>query len=217
MDAYLARERSARGKAGASAAQFSDLKISRSVDTSLYTGLDVFIDTLLGDGEFKTNRAAYVGVSPPAEGATGHAIGIFRQGTGKYHLFDPNIGTYELDSAGVREAFIYIFRKAYPNMGSGDTSDNHAYEVGGKIRGGYTIFESTLKSTPSVTPLPKPTATLPKPQVLSVMTTPPKFQPVVSGKPAPLVEKQPLSKAATAGAAQTGGGKVADLINRFNR
>lgn len=222
MDQYLANDRIKRGKTGPSARQFSDLTVVKSVDSKEFGGVASLIDALISEPEFKGNRAAYFGISPPLDGATGHAIAILRQNTGgSYHLFDPNFGTYEFTAAKLREAVVYIFKKAYPNIPSGNNSDNKAYEIGGKVEGGYTIFEGAQKTVSTPVPLLKPTTIVKaeQPKVLAPMTTPPKFQQgpanTAKGGGVPITGKKPV--VTTTSTPPKSGGKVSDLISKFNK
>lgn len=222
MDEYLAKDRLKRGKTGPSKRGFSDLTIVKSVNTTEFGGVAALIDALICEPEFKGNRAAYFGINPPLADATGHAIAILRQNTGgSYHLFDPNFGTYELTAQKLREAVVYIFKKAYPNIPSGNNSDNQAYEIGGKVKGEYTIFEGAQKTVSTPVPLLKP-ATIVKaeqPKVLAPMTTPPKFQQgpanTAKGGGAPVTGQKPV--VTTTSTPPKSGGKVSDLISKFNK
>lgn len=86
------------------------------------------------------NQAATVGVAPPMVEQSGHAIGIHRLNTSRYHLFEPNFGVYDMTSqANLFKALLFLFAKGYPaNASIGN--DGHAYEVGGVVAGEYVVF-----------------------------------------------------------------------------
>jgi hypothetical protein len=208
MDEYLEKDRRSRGKVGPSERGFGNLKVVSSVDSRDFNGVAALIDTLIRDSNFESNFAAYLSINPPLENATGHAIAILRLNTGgKYQMFEPNFGTYELATDKLREAVVYIFKKAYPNVPSG-TSDNHAYEINGKVKGGYTIFEGSRRPVPSVIPLSNPTTFRTEPVILAPLTTPQRFERGGTGQ-------RPIGSTQTSGNQPKTG--VSDLINRFNR
>jgi hypothetical protein len=180
MDKRLVDDRGARGKQGPSKCKFTDLKIVKAVDPTDYPGIAVLIGRLLGDEKFQGNLAAYLSVSPPIKDATGHAVAILRDNKGQYTLFDPNFGTYSILSAEkIREAISYIFKQAYPNMPSGGSSDNRAYEIGNKVKGSYTIFEGELKRLPKAAPILSPVVEAPTTAVQSAAVPQPQVQPAV--------------------------------------
>ena len=150
MDEFLAADRSARQKTGASAHGFGSLKPVKSLNAKEWMGgVAEFARLILLDSEFGPNRAAYVGVS--ATSGAGHAIAVHRLNTGdKFHLFDPNFGVYELTRPKVRDAMVYLFTVHYPNSLAGG-NDDHPYEVNGKVWGEYSIFESAVPAAQSVT------------------------------------------------------------------
>lgn len=160
MDEWVKAERLAEGKVGGSKRPFSNLKIVRAQELKTWTsGVSELIDALLSDPAFRANRAAYLGVNPPS-GGSGHAIAIHRLNTGgRYHVFDPNYGVYELTAPKLREVVLYLFRTVYPYSG-GPGSDHHAFEVAGQVKGRYTIFEGKIAPAPSVAfaRLPAPAA-----------------------------------------------------------
>jgi hypothetical protein len=186
MDAFFAKERAGRGKGPSTKNRgFSNLSVARALDSKLYEGgVAEVINALLTDTEFKPHRAASLAFNPP-DGSTGHAVAIHRLNTGGvYHLFDPNFGVYELRQEAVSQAIIYLFVTAYPQYCSPSTSDNHPYQVGGKTRGSYTIFEGSQPPPRAVVqPPPQQPVQIapPQPVVLRPMTDAPMFRPVVNG------------------------------------
>jgi len=180
MDEYLAADRLARNKKGASAHAFGSLKPVKSLNSKEWPGgISEFTRTILLDGEFKANRAAYVGVSSP-NGGQGHTIALHRLNTGnKFHLFDPNFGVYELVGSKVVEAMVYLFTTHYPNS-IGGGNDDHPYQVNGKAWGEYAIFESALPTPKAVTvdpiALDKKSVQAPVSQLKPIATQPSKSQ-----------------------------------------
>ena len=157
LDADIAEQRLEAGKAGGPNRGFSRLDVVAGNNPTLYTaGIWEFVTKVLTDSEFKTNRAAQLVLSQPSSGGS-HAIAIWRMNTSIFILFDPNLGTYGFRLASeLRAALEYIFKTAYPNMeGAGDA---HIYEVGGQIRGRFSIFEGRA------TPVPGPDQLLPPAQ-----------------------------------------------------
>jgi hypothetical protein len=113
-------------------------------------GLDQLIEEVLNHPDFKSDCCVHMGINPPS-GRTGHAVALHRQSTGgKYHLFDPNFGVYELTRDKTKEAFLFIFRTAYPNWAGGGTQDDQAYEMNGQTKGSYAIFRGNRVSAPAV-------------------------------------------------------------------
>jgi len=157
MDEVLAKLKSKSGNPVKR--RFSDLSVLKSVDTTEFGGVAALVATLLSEPTFKGNCAAYLNIDPPIAGAVGHAVAILRQNQGgDYHLFEPNFGTYKLSTEKLREAIIYLFTKAYPNLAGGNASDNKPYEINGKVFGRYAIFEGGLKPVPAPAPILKPAA-----------------------------------------------------------
>jgi hypothetical protein len=209
--------------------KFTDLTIVKSVSTKGFAGVGALIDALLRESQFQGNRAAYLGISPPLEGVSGHAIAILHENQADYyHLFDPNFGTYKLETNKLREAVVYIFKDAYPNVPTGNSSDNKAYEINGKVEGEYTIFEGMLKPVPTPARLLKstPVTTSVAPQTLAPIATTKRPQPgssvPVKGGSTPVTGQKPVVTTPTSppkfqpGPAK-GGGKVSDLISKFNK
>jgi hypothetical protein len=220
MDMALAKIKA--NKASPVKRKFTDLTIVKSVDNKEFTGVAALVEALLREPQFQGNRAAYVGINPPLKGVSGHAVAILHQNQPEdYHLFDPNFGTYKLTTEKLREAVVYIFKDAYPNIPTGNKSDNKAYEINGKIEGQYTIFEGMLKPVPTttrpLTPTPAPTTVAPK--VLAPMPTTKKPQPgpsiPVKGGSSPVTGQKPVVK--TTSPAPTTGGKVSDLRRKFEQ
>lgn len=219
MDERLAQDRAKKpNKAGPSKCRFTDLTIVKSVDKQEFPGIAALIDELIHEPEFQGNCAASLGVTPPEAGATGHAVGILRRNTGEeYHLFDPNFGTYKIPATKLREAVVYIFKTAYPNLPTGNKADNKPYEVGGKVKGDYVIFEGQLQKVACPTPSLQPiTQVLPqKAQVLAPMVSQPKVQASAAKAGGTQVtgQKAPVTNPVT----PKPGSKVSDMINKFNK
>jgi hypothetical protein len=157
MDELLAK---LKAKAGSPVKRkFSDLAVLKSIDTMEFPGVAALVATLLSEPTFQGNRAAYLNIDPPIPGVVGHAVAILRQNQGQdYHLFEPNFGTYKVSAEKLREAIVYLFTKAYPNLAGGNASDNKPYEINGKVHGRYTIFAGKLQAVPAPVPVLKPAA-----------------------------------------------------------
>jgi hypothetical protein len=121
----------------------SDLTIARSKPPTIYNnGLNGLIRAVLPSSVLNVNQAAKVGICSPTPSTTGHAIGIHRLNTGNmYHLFDPNLGVYDLTATNLVEAIRFLFLEAYPSCT--EVTEGHVYEVDGKIMGDYVIFKKT--------------------------------------------------------------------------
>jgi hypothetical protein len=118
--------------------RLSNLTVVASSTTKKYIGglVEFLPIAIKAVGE---NQAASVGISPPIMNESGHAIGIHRLNTGKYHLFEPNFGVYDMTQAGLFKALLFLFAKAYPDS-EGIEGDGHAYQVNGVVEGDYVIF-----------------------------------------------------------------------------
>jgi LSD1 subclass zinc finger protein len=154
MDAVLDKDRAARGKRGPTSRGFSNLIVAKSVDTMEFAGgVKALIEAVVHDPAFHPNFAAYVSITPPLADATGHAIGILRRNTGdRFVMFDPNYGTFEFTGTNLKEAVQFLFKRAYPHSPSAVGSDSHVYEINGRVKGSYTIFENTGACSPTVAP-----------------------------------------------------------------
>ena len=153
MDVVLEKDRVARGKRDRSARGFSNLIVARAIEATEFPGVAALIEAVIRDPALQPNFAADVTIAPPTEGATGHAIGILRRNTGdRYVLFDPNYGTYEFTASNLRDAVKFLFLKAYPHSPTAVGADAHVYEINGRVKGGYTIFENAGASAPTVAP-----------------------------------------------------------------
>ena len=131
MDEFVAKQRSLE-KREASKRAFSSLTIAASVPSTEYASVTLGVYSLLSNPQFTATRAACLGFSKYT-GKSGHAVAVHRLNTGdKYHLFDPNLGTFEFGDSGLQEALGVIFSSYY----EGYTT------VGGKAKSDYSIFFS---------------------------------------------------------------------------
>lgn len=122
---------------------YSSLTVVRSSRDRQYgpeNGLQKFLAEVLTGKSLAPGTAGVVGIFPPTNGATGHAVGVQRVDQQLYYFFDPNFGTYAVDARSLLWMFLYLFLKAYPAL-EDDSSDNHAYEVNGVVSGEYVIYK----------------------------------------------------------------------------
>ena len=220
MDEFVAKQRSLE-KREASKRAFSSLTIAASVPSTEYASVPLGVYSLLSNPQFTATRAACLGFSKYTE-KSGHAVAVHRLNTGdKYHLFDPNLGTFEFGDSGLQEALGVIFSSYY----EGYTT------VGGKAKSDYSIFFSQQgekcpssvqkvvspevpQSTAPVIAKPTPVSTSVPDQVLTSAATgnagrvspprvnPPQVNPPQSSTTAPSTSSSP---------------SVAELRKRFNK
>lgn len=126
---------------------FSHLKVISGRNEQSFTGqgggLKGLIDAVVKDGDFTQGRAAVLAVKPPNRpGASGHAIAVYKGNPDRFAFFDPNFGTYVFSRIALRALFVFLFKKAYPKLGTG-SRDNKEYEINGTVVGEYAIFEKS--------------------------------------------------------------------------